>query len=615
MLVALALAGATASAAAAVEVNVRVEGATSTLLEANVEATVHPVDGGDGTGPHACRGPIGEIPGPTVTGALDDALLTEGSSWRGEWSSNAGDFLVTSIAGEVQTSTGPWTILLNGSPTPVGGCSIRVSKGDRVLFARDVVFATMTLGLSGPVEVMPGEEFGLFVGDDRNGGIPVAGAQVRSGERTNETDGLGVARFRIEEVGRYTFKATHPDGIRSNAFAVCVGTTGCDENSVQVARIIGLTDGASYMRNAYPTTFRGITRGDLDLRLAVNFKGYRGRCRALRPGRGGMVKRNCRKKPRWFDLQSKDGRWDFSIGRLPPGWYRMFVRLKGSDGKPWRAGSNRIDFRILSRRFSRRALVSGAVGYLDRQVRSSEVRSSRLLGGWSGLALGLHGRRSARVLLPQLRIDRPRTAGTSDLARGLAAIVSIRSGRADAGMKQALISRQQPDGSFESNANLTAMATLALRGSAAAGRAATWLADVQMPQGGFSASAGGPPDVDTTGLVAWALARSGYEEAATRAAAFVKGVQNPDGGFPAVSGGSSNAQSTGFGLLAIHSISGPPSGPPNTDGITPAHYLATLQRRDGAIDYAPGMRTTPVWVTAQAILGLIGHGRLIGDSG
>jgi hypothetical protein len=118
-------------------------------------------------------------------------------------------------------------------------------------------------------------------------------------------------------------------------------------------------------------------------------------------------------------------------------------------------------------------------------------------------------------------------------------------------------------------------------------------------------------DVDSSALVAWALAARGRREAARRAAAFVRSAQAADGGFPTVPGGESNAQSTGVALVALRVTGLGPRPTAVFGGPTPLDYLASLARPDGSIRYAPGSDPTPVWTTAQALLGLTGRAKLL----
>jgi hypothetical protein len=122
-------------------------------------------------------------------------------------------------------------------------------------------------------------------------------------------------------------------------------------------------------------------------------------------------------------------------------------------------------------------------------------------------------------------------------------------------------------------------------------------------------------DVDFTALAAWSLAVRGRRAAARRAAITVRDAQSADGGFPAVPGGDSNAQSTGVALIALRVAGLGPRPSTRPGGPTPLDYLASLARRDGSFAYAPGSRPTPVWTTAQALLGLTARGRLLGLGG
>src|SRR3954464_15854011 len=96
---ALALAPAAAQAAPT-KVKVRVEGATKTLFEGAVTTDAHPVDGGDGSGPQTCDGTNGganPTPGPTATGALDDAAKLGNLAWSGKFDPSFSDFVVSKI--------------------------------------------------------------------------------------------------------------------------------------------------------------------------------------------------------------------------------------------------------------------------------------------------------------------------------------------------------------------------------------------------------------------------------------------------------------------------------------------------------------------------------------
>jgi hypothetical protein len=149
---------------------------------------------------------------------------------------------------------------------------------------------------------------------------------------------------------------------------------------------------------------------------------------------------------------------------------------------------------------------------------------------------------------------------------------------------------------------------LALRGRRQASDAAQLLAERLLDR-----YPNGSPgnDVDSTALDAWALAVAGRHAAARRAATTVRGAQAPDGGFPTIPGGSSNAQSTGVALIALRVAGLGPRPSVEPGGPTPLDYLASLARRNGSIVYTKGSSLTPVWTTAQALLGLTSRARLL----
>jgi hypothetical protein len=161
--------------------------------------------------------------------------------------------------------------------------------------------------------------------------------------------------------------------------------------------------------------------------------------------------------------------------------------------------------------------------------------------------------------------------------------------------------------------NAVALATLAR--SPGRGRHCAWLASVQGADGGFGYQPGAAADVDSTGLAAWALARCRRAGAAARAAGFVRAAQSTDGGFPSLPGGESNAQSTGLGLVALRVAGLGPRAARTASGLTPLDYLVALGRRNGSIAYTPKVAPTPVWTTAQALLGLTSAQALLAGSG
>jgi hypothetical protein len=222
--------------------------------------------------------------------------------------------------------------------------------------------------------------------------------------------------------------------------------------------------------------------------------------------------------------------------------------------------------------------------------------------------------RSRRIAAAAARYLR-RTKGSGEGWARLA--LALRDGGGAAPAAAALLgsrlAAQRGDGSLGGDVNATAVAVLALerRHLRRAGRAANWLTREQSADGGFGYAPGAPPDVDTTSLATWALALAGKRGAALRGASFVRTAQGADGGFPSLPGGSSNSQSTGLATVALRVAGTGPRQAIGGGGRSPLDYLASLSRRDGSISYDGRRSPTPVWTTAQALLGLTTKAKLL----
>jgi hypothetical protein len=210
------LAAVTASTAHAIKVNVRVEGKTKTLLERNVDTSVHPVTG-DASGPHKCDGTNGgasTTPGPTLTGAFDDAAKKESLDWAGTWNQSFEDFLIDRVGPDSATASQFWGTVLNFRDTDAGGCQVKVEQGDQVLLAFDS-FGKPKLQLTGVRGARSGRTFALLVRDGVTG-ERVSGARV--GGRTSDSQGRVLLRRTSRKL--YRFKATKDGTIRSNQHKV-----------------------------------------------------------------------------------------------------------------------------------------------------------------------------------------------------------------------------------------------------------------------------------------------------------------------------------------------------------------------------------------------------------
>ena len=210
---ALAASLALAAPVLALPVHLRVEGLSETLFDGQVETSAHTVMG------HTCDGTNGganSSPGPTMTGALDDS----GLSWSGTWYESFQDFTVDLIGPDAADLVNSrfWGLVLNYTPTSVGGCQQQVQTGDEVLFAYDLFSKAHILRLASSVSTAAvGQEVTFTVVDGQDGAA-IAGAAVAG--TTTGASGSAVVTF--PSPGSYAEKATKEDSIRSNSVVVCV---------------------------------------------------------------------------------------------------------------------------------------------------------------------------------------------------------------------------------------------------------------------------------------------------------------------------------------------------------------------------------------------------------
>ncbi len=167
--VALAAVVAVASARGAT-VDLLVDSSTSSapIFDGSVTTLPHLVDGGDGSGSHACSGPSGGTPAATATGALDDAMRSAGIEWRGNWDPSFRDFFIDRIG--PYASAAPdryWSLTVNGRFTS-GGCLARVEDGDAIHFSYGPLFGDPAPATPGDAAGSPGpradEPVGASVG-------------------------------------------------------------------------------------------------------------------------------------------------------------------------------------------------------------------------------------------------------------------------------------------------------------------------------------------------------------------------------------------------------------------------------------------------------------------
>jgi hypothetical protein len=230
--------------AAPVTVNVRVEGTTQTFFEGQVTTDTHLVDGGDGTHAHQCDGLNDDPhkyagPGPTVTGAFDDASRLGPFSWYGTYGDyGIADFLIHAVNDDndnVNNTSGTyWSLYRNWAALTIGGCQEQVQQGDNVLVARTGFDAANNydpfpaLELRGaPASAAVGQPFTVhvFQHDGSGAATDAAGATVAGG--TTGSD--GTASISFDTSGTKRFKAERSGSTRSNAASICVYAPGSGE--------------------------------------------------------------------------------------------------------------------------------------------------------------------------------------------------------------------------------------------------------------------------------------------------------------------------------------------------------------------------------------------------
>jgi len=213
--------------AAPVPVSVRVEGLTSTIFDGPVATDAQSVTTPSG-GTNPCDGTAsgdGLPPGPTATGALDDAAALGGFGWDGTYGDfGIQDYFISRVADETADPASEfWSLFIDRKTSDLGGCQKRVAAGQEVLWAR-VSFTGPTmipLELRGPGVATTGQPVNVQVVDGESG-APQAGATVQG----SATGSDGVATVTFADAGVYRLKAEKPGAIRSNALVVCADPPG-----------------------------------------------------------------------------------------------------------------------------------------------------------------------------------------------------------------------------------------------------------------------------------------------------------------------------------------------------------------------------------------------------
>jgi hypothetical protein len=205
-----------AADAAVVTLSVTAAGVPAPLFEGPVATQPHTVDGGDGSGSHPCSGSPSSAPGPTATGALDDAMRTAGITWRGNWDPSFRDFFIDRIG--PYASAAPdryWSLTVNGRFS-AGGCLAEVAGGDSIHFFYGALYEQT------PPEPPPASA------QDPSGGAEAPGAATKAGPPSKKLRRVTAKAIRFlrrqrGEAWAQLALALHGEGNPAAAAAALVG--------------------------------------------------------------------------------------------------------------------------------------------------------------------------------------------------------------------------------------------------------------------------------------------------------------------------------------------------------------------------------------------------------
>lgn len=127
---------------------------------------------------------------------------------------------------------------------------------------------------------------------------------------------------------------------------------------------------------------------------------------------------------------------------------------------------------------------------------------------------------------------------------------------------------------------------------------------------GWGIETGDDSDVDSTAAAVMALiaADADADTEIGEALDFLEDAQNDDGGFPENPGDDSNVASTAWAILAIEGVGEDPNeGRWDAADGTPIDYLLALQESDGSFPLSESSSSNSEWMTAYAIVALLGE--------
>jgi energy-coupling factor transport system substrate-specific component len=240
--------------------------------------------------------------------------------------------------------------------------------------------------------------------------------------------------------------------------------------------------------------------------------------------------------------------------------------------------------------------------------------SGAAITGWAMLGLEAAGRnpldlsRGGTTPVDFLRSHVDEMSSSGDLARTIVALEGAGvDPRSFAGhdLIGELQGRRAKNGSYEGWPGTTAYSVIALRTAGATGgleKTLSWLGNVQNGDGGWGDEPGQPSNADVTAAAMQAMPDTA---AGARGLSYLRKHQHSNGGF-ALGGGGVNSQSTGWAVQGVIAVGADPAGI-TSGGNSPLDYLTAQQAGNGHFRYSASSDQTPVWVTAEALVGAAGE--------
>lgn len=213
---------------------------------------------------------------------------------------------------------------------------------------------------------------------------------------------------------------------------------------------------------------------------------------------------------------------------------------------------------------------------------------------------------------------------TTDYARTLLALSAAQKGNQDQGidlgenLAEKIMSWQLPQGQFAQqelgeDALLSPQiwSVLALKGAQKEipqeEKVLGWLVSQQNSDGGFSWAVGGESDPDDTGVALSALAALGLDQndlVVQKALQYLQEQQNEDGGF-SWTDQKTNTATDSWVMQGLVAVGENPAGSNwRINGKSPLEHLGSLQNSDGSFQWISGQNSSPVLMTAYALLAL-----------